>query len=485
MSGSLGCRLVQPVLLSGGAGVRLWPLSRERFPKQLLNLISDRSMIQETALRVSDPALFAPLLVICNEEHRFVIAEQLRDAALVPAEIILEPVGRNTAAAAAVAALRIAARSPEALMLVLPADHLVRDLPAFRAAVEAAIPAAMAGDLVTFGITPTAPETGYGYIRRGAARPGLEGVFRVAAFVEKPARETAERYLADGGYFWNSGMFLFSVAKVLAELERFEPAVLKACRQAIEGAVIDPDFFRLDTTAFAAAPGISIDCAVMERTDAAAVVPAEIGWTDVGSWGTLWEIGARDGDGNVQIGDVHSHGSRNCYIRSEGVLTTAIGIENAVIVVTDDAVMVAARDRVSETKDVVEALRRQGRTEMINSSKVRRPWGFYQSLHVGDRFQVKRLTVNPGAGLSLQFHYHRAEHWVVVNGTALVTRGDEKLLVRENESIFIPLGTRHRLENPGRVPLNIIEVQSGAYLGEDDIVRLMPQGADEVRAIDI
>jgi mannose-1-phosphate guanylyltransferase/mannose-1-phosphate guanylyltransferase/mannose-6-phosphate isomerase len=447
-------------------------MSREHFPKQLLNLTSDYSMIQETARRVADGALFAPPLVICNERHRFVIAEQLRQVAITPAAIILEPVGRNTAAAVAVAALQIVERDPEALMLVLPADHLIRDEPAFRAVVERAAPAAAAGHLVTFGITPTAPETGYGYIQRGSGLAGFEGVYTVAAFVEKPPRATAEAYLAGGEHFWNSGMFLFPVATVLAELERFEPAVVSACHRAISAAAVDLDFFRLDEAAFAAAPSTSIDYAVMERTDRAAMVPAAIGWTDVGAWSALWEVGAKDGSGNVQIGDVLSLESHNCYIRSEGVLTAAVGIDDTIIVVTDDAVLVASRHRVGEIKALVDQMKRQGRTEPVNHRKVHRPWGFYQGLHAGDRFQVKRLTVNPGAKLSLQLHYHRAEHWVVVNGTALVTRGDEKILLRENESMFIPLGTPHRLENPGRVPLNLIEVQSGAYLGEDDIVRL-------------
>ncbi len=463
---------VIPVLLSGGAGIRLWPMSRARFPKQLLNLTSDNSMIQETAHRVLYPALFMPPLVICNEEHRFAIAEQLRQIGIQPAAIVLEPVGRNTAAAVAVAALRIAATETDALMLVLPADHLIRDEPAFRAAVRRAMTAAAAGHLVTFGIVPTAPETGYGYIRRGPPVAGHDEVFAVDAFVEKPSRERAQDYINGGNHLWNSGMFLFPVAVVLAELERYEPAVLAACRQALAGAVNDLDFCRLDGPSFIAAPSISIDCAVMERTDAAVVVPADIGWTDVGAWSALWDVSEKDGDGNVRIGDVLTQDIHNCYIRSEGVLTTAVGVQDTVVVVTDDAVMVATRDKVSEIKGLVEELKRQGREEAITHRKVHRPWGFYQSLHAGDRFQVKRLTVNPGAKLSLQLHYHRAEHWVVVNGTALISRGDEQTLLRENESIFIPLGIPHRLENPGRVPLNIIEVQSGAYLGEDDIVRL-------------
>ena len=477
MTSATGCRAIHPVLLSGGAGVRLWPMSRERFPKQLLNLTSDHSMIQETALRVADPVCFAAPLVICNEEHRFVIAEQLREAAISPAGIVLEPVGRNTAAAVAVAALRIVETDPDALMLVLPADHLIRDVPAFRALTMKAAAAAVEGFLVTFGIVPTAPVTGYGYIRRGPALTtdggaAVDGTFRVAAFVEKPSREKAQTYIDSGDYFWNSGMFLFPVGKVLAELERFVPEVLAACRRSIAGASIDLDFCRLDAAAFKAAPSISIDYAVMERTESAVMVPADIGWTDVGAWSALWEVGVKDADGNVRIGDVLSHDSHNCYIRSESMLTATVGVEDAIIVVTDDVVMVAARDRVAEIKTLVEELKRQGRAEPVSHRKVHRPWGFYQSVHAGDRFQVKRLTVNPGARLSLQLHYHRAEHWVVVNGTARVTRGNDEILLRENESIFIPLGTPHRLENPGRVPLNLIEVQSGAYLGEDDIIRL-------------
>lgn len=435
-------------------------------------------MLQDTAGRVADPGRFAAPLVVCNQEHRFVIAEQLRQIGLGGARIVLEPVGRNTAAAAAVAALMVAERDPEGLLLLLPADHVILDEPAFLAAVDAAAAAAGGGHLATFGIVPTAPETGYGYIRRGERLAGPagsregEGAFRVAAFVEKPPREQAERYLAEGGYFWNSGMFLLPVGRYLAELERWEPAVLEACRAALARGRSDLDFFRLDEEAFAAAPSISIDYAVMERTDAAAVVPCSIGWTDVGAWSALWEIGAKDAGGNVCHGDSIAWDSRNCYVRSEdGALVALLGMEDAVVVATEDAVLVAARGRAQDIKPLVEHLKAQGRSEPLLHRRVHRPWGYYQSLHNGDRFQVKRLTVAPGARLSLQKHYHRAEHWVVVNGTALVTRGEEQVLLRENESVYIPLGTPHRLENPGKVPLNLIEVQSGSYLGEDDIVR--------------
>jgi len=464
-------KTIHPVLLSGGSGSRLWPISRESYPKQLLPLVGERTMLQDTVGRVVGQGFAAPL-VICNDEHRFVIAEQLRQIAVTPFAIALEPVGRNTAAAAAVAALIITEQDPDALLLLLPADHVIRDTDAFHAAIEAAASAAAAGNLVTFGITPTQPETGYGYIRQGAELTGHGGVFQVDAFVEKPRIETAEDMLTAGGHFWNGGMFLFSASKLLAEMEKFEPAIVASCREAISKGSRDLDFFRLDPEAFGRAPSISIDYAVMERTDAAVVVPATIGWTDVGAWSALWDIGAKDEDGNVTVGDVITEDAKNCYIRSEGVLTAVVGLDDVVVVTTDDAILVASRDRVQDIKLVVERLKKAGRPEAKIHSRVHRPWGFYQCLHEGERFQVKRLTVKPGATLSLQKHYHRAEHWVVVNGTALVTRDSDQVLLRENESIYIPLGAVHRLENPGKVTLNLIEVQSGSYLGEDDIVRL-------------
>ncbi|PWC35736.1 mannose-1-phosphate guanylyltransferase/mannose-6-phosphate isomerase [Azospirillum sp. TSO22-1] len=460
-----------PVVLSGGSGSRLWPMSRETYPKQLLPLCSERSMLQETVQRVVDPARFAAPIVIANQEHRFVIAEQLRALATTPGALVLEPVGRNTAAACAVAALLAQRSDPDALILVLPADHLVQNRDAFRAAVDAAAAAAARGYLVTFGIAPTAPETGYGYIRRGEALSGLPGTHRVAEFAEKPARETAERFVAGGEHFWNSGMFLFPAGRLIEEMERHAPEVLAASRKALDEGARDLDFFRLDTEAFAAAPSISIDYAVMERTDAAAVVPCDLGWTDVGSWSALWEVGAKDTAGNVQIGDVLIEDSRNCYVRSEDQLTAVVGLDEAVVVVTDDAVLVASRDRAQEVKAVVERLKQSNRPERLVHRSVHRPWGSFQGLLSGERFQVKRLCVKPGARLSLQKHYHRAEHWVVVKGTALVTRGEEQVHVYENQSIYIPMGTLHRLENPGKVMLEVIEVQSGSYLGEDDIVR--------------
>jgi len=465
-------RKIIPVLMSGGSGSRLWPMSRELYPKQLLSLCSDRSMLQDTALRVADDGRFAAPLVVCNQEHRFIIAEQLRQIGCTPAAIVLEPVGRNTAAACAVAALKAAETDPDALILILPADHMLLDTPAFLDAVGKAAAAAGAGFLVTFGIQPTGPETGYGYIRRGAALSRPDGAYRVAEFVEKPSRDVAQRYVDGGEHVWNSGMFLFPVDKLLQEMERYEPAVLDACRRALAAGASDLDFLRLDTESFSAAPSTSIDYAVMERTDAAVVVPADLGWTDVGAWSALWEVGSKDGQGNVTIGDVVMHEAGNCYVRSEQHLTAVVGLDDVVVVVTDDAVLVSDRDKVQNVKAVVERLKKEGRSEPVSHRKVHRPWGSYQSIHAGERFQVKCLTVSPGRQLSLQKHYHRAEHWVVVSGTALVTRGEDQVMVYENESIYIPMGTVHRLENPGKVPLNLIEVQSGSYLGEDDIVRL-------------
>ncbi|WP_448206889.1 mannose-1-phosphate guanylyltransferase/mannose-6-phosphate isomerase [Azospirillum sp. sgz302134] len=462
-----------PVLLSGGAGVRLWPMSRELYPKQLLKLCTDKTMLQDTALRVAEGVHYAAPIVVCNHEHRFLIAEQLREIGVKPSAIVLEPLARNTAAACAVAALRALETAPDALILVLPADHLIRDVGAFAEAVERAAPAAAAGNLVTFGITPTAPETGYGYIRRGSAFADPPGVHRVAAFVEKPNRAVAERYVAEGEHLWNSGIFLFPAATLVEELARHAPTVLSAARAALEQGKADLDFFRLDEEAFARAPSVSIDNAVMEQTDNAVVVPCDIGWADVGGWGALWQVGEKDGDGNLLQGDVATHDAHNCYVRSEeGQLTAVVGLDDVVVVSTADAVLVAARDKVQDVKALVERLRRDGRKEPVTHRHVHRPWGSFQSIHAGERFQVKCLTVTPGSRLSLQKHYHRAEHWVVVQGTALVTRGDEELLVYENQSVYLPMGTVHRLENPGKVPLHLIEVQSGSYLGEDDIVRI-------------
>lgn len=455
-----------PVLLSGGSGTRLWPLSREAYPKQFLPLAGTQTMLQATWARVRDLGGAAPL-VVANEEHRFMVAEQLRETGCTPAALILEPVGRNTAPAIAVAALQALTGGEDALLLVLPSDHVIRDEDGFHAAVRAALPAAEQGALVTFGIVPDAPETGYGYIK---AAPG-EGVRAVERFVEKPDRATAERYLAAGGYYWNSGMFLFRAGRFLEELERLQPAMLAACREALAKARRDVDFLRLDKAAFAACPADSIDYAVMEKTAHAAVLPVNLGWSDVGSWSALWAVAVRDAAGNAHRGDVIALDCRDTYAWGERRLIALIGLDDVVVVDTDDALLVARKDRVQQVKEIVQRIKAGKRSEATWHRKVYRPWGAYDSIDAAERFQVKRITVKPGATLSLQMHHHRAEHWIVVSGTARVTRGDEVFLLGENESTFIPLGTRHRLENPGMVPLELIEVQSGSYLGEDDIVR--------------
>jgi len=458
-----------PVILSGGSGSRLWPLSRESFPKQLLPLAGERTMLQETALRVADPARFHPVMVIANAEHRFVIAEQLREVGQGRPTIVLEPVARNTAPAVAAAALIAAQQDPDALILVMPADHAVPDAAGFLAAVDAGLPAAEGGALVLFGIQPDSPATGYGYIRAGAA---LSGAARqVEAFVEKPDLAAAERYLADGRYSWNSGIFLLPAKAVIAELEAHEPAVLAAVRGALDAAKRDLDFVRLDADAFGASPSISIDYAVMERTAKAAVVPSSFAWSDVGAWSALWKLAPRNENDNVEIGDTLTEDTRGSYLRSEGPLIAAVGVENLIVVATQDAVLIAARDKDQDVKKIVERLKASNHSTAVQNRRVYRPWGFYEGVTEGERFQVKRITVNPGHKLSLQKHFHRAEHWVVVNGTAEVHLDGETRLLSENESIYIPLGSTHRLGNPGKVPLNLIEVQSGAYLGEDDIVR--------------
>lgn len=464
---------IYPVILCGGTGSRLWPLSRERFPKQFLPLAGDCTMLQETAGRVTGEG-FAPPLLLANEDHRFIVAEQMRVAALPLRAIVLEPVGRGTAPAVCVAALDVLADDAEAMLLVMPSDHVVTDSQAFAAAVDTAARAAADGSLVTFGIAPEGPETGYGYIRAGAPHPHVEGCAAVDKFVEKPDRATAETYLAEGGYSWNSGLFLFKAAAYVAELERLRPDMVSAARAALAGAQADNDFLRLDAEAFAACPAGSVDTAVMEHTARAVVVPVSMGWSDVGAWSALWTLGDKDPDGNVARGDVMLHDARNCYVRSDdGMLAAVVGAEDIVVVVSADAVLVSARDRVQDVKAVVERLKRDGRSEHRSHPTEHRPWGSFRCIDRGGRFQVKHITVAPGASISLQLHYHRAEHWVVVEGTARVTRGEETFLLAENESTYIPPGTVHRLENPGRLPLSLIEVQSGAYLGEDDIVRLV------------
>ena len=457
-----------PVILSGGSGTRLWPLSRQAYPKQFLALAGEDTMLQATWQRVAELASAAPL-VVANEDHRFMVAEQLRELGCTPAAIVLEPVGRNTAPAIAVAALQATADGTDPLLLVLPSDHVIADAAGFRAAVAAATPAAQNGKLVTFGIVPTAAETGYGYIQ--AVAGGDAPVRAVARFVEKPDAATAAQYLASGQYFWNSGMFLFQASRYLAELERHAPAMLAACRKAFAAAARDADFVRLDKAAFAACPSDSIDYAVMEKTADAAVLPIDVGWNDVGSWSALWEVAQQDGDGNAHHGDVIALDCRDTLAWGDHRLVAMIGLRDIVVVDSDDALLVAHKDHVQDVKEVVARLKAEGRSESNLHRKVYRPWGAYDSIDMGERFQVKRITVNPGAALSLQMHHHRAEHWIVVSGTAEVTRGEEVLLLSENQSTYIPLGVTHRLRNPGKVALELIEVQSGSYLGEDDIVR--------------
>ena len=464
---------IHPVLLSGGSGSRLWPLSRESFPKQLLPLAGERTMLQETAGRALGADRFAPLTVIANAEHRFIIAEQLRDIGVDDAMLVLEPVARNTAFAAAVAALSVAARDPDGVMLLMPADHVIRRPQAFLDAIDAAAPAARAGALALFGIHPTGPATGYGYIEIGGVRAGHAGVFDVARFVEKPDAATAQTLAADGRHLWNSGIFLLPARAFLDEMEALAPAILDAARAALEHAVHDLDFLRLDEASARRSPSEAIDTAVMEKTQRAAVVPVDAGWTDVGAWGALWELDAGIGDdSNVVRGPVRTDGVQRCYVRSDGPLVAAIGVEDLVVVATPDAVLVARRDADQKVKAMVERLRAEGLPLATQARRVHRPWGWYETLNAGERFAVKALTIRPGRRISLHKHFHRSEHLVVAAGVALVTLGGEERMLRETESVFVPAGEVHRIANPGKLPLSLVEVQSGAYLGEDDIVRL-------------
>lgn len=470
---------IQPVILAGGSGTRLWPLSRALYPKQFLSLTGDAPLFTQTLRRLdaldSVSLERAPPVVVCNDEHRFLVAELLRTAGVDGARILLEPEGRNTAPAIAIAALEASADDADPLLLVLPADHALHDAGAFASGVAAAAARASEGELVTFGIKPTAPETGYGYIRAAAT----SGAGPVEAFVEKPDRETAEGYLAEGGYYWNSGMFVFRASVLLAELERHAPEILQAARRAHEGRRTDLDFLRVDADAFARAPSESIDYAVMEHTDRASVIPLDAGWSDIGSWSAVWDDAERAGDtdarGNATGGDAVLHDVDNCIVHADHRLVGAVGVDGLVIVETADAVLVCPRDRAQDVRHLVDRLRREGRPEPNLHRRVYRPWGSYEGLDLGDRFQVKRIVVKPGGTLSLQMHHHRAEHWVIVRGTARVTQDDETFLLTEDQSTYIPLGTLHRLENPGTLPLELIEVQTGGYLGEDDIVRIDDQ----------
>lgn len=460
---------IVPVILSGGSGTRLWPLSRAVLPKQLLPLVTDNTMLQETLTRLSSWAEISDPIVVCGNDHRFLVAEQLRQINLNPEAIVLEPVARNTAPAIAAAA--IALKDKDVLMLVLPADHVITDVAAFEAAVRRASLAAEQGKLVTFGIQPTHPETGYGYIQSGNALAVDDGCFDVARFVEKPDAGTAQGYLDAGNFYWNSGMFLFKPAVFLSELQQYAPAIVEAVSKAVEQSYKDLDFVRLHEASFAESPSDSIDYAVMEKTKLAAVVPASMGWNDVGSWTALKEVQTQDANGNAVRGDVYLKDVNNTLVRAENRFVAAVGVEDLLIVETSDAVLVAHRDCAQDVKNIVDHLKASGRSEHKMHPRVYRPWGWYEGIDIGERFQVKRIMVKPGEKLSLQMHHHRAEHWVVVSGSAMITIDDVTKLYTENESTYIPIGSTHRLENPGKLPLHLIEVQSGSYLGEDDIVR--------------
>jgi len=457
-----------PVILSGGAGTRLWPLSREMYPKQLLALTGKSTMLQETATRLAGVGDVRPPIIVCNEAHRFIVAEQMQSFQVEPTAILLEPAGRNTAPAVALAALKARELDVEAILIVAPADHVIRDAHIFQQAVNVAAAHAEQGKLVTFGIVAHAPETGYGYIRRGS---GDGPAYPVAQFIEKPPLDMASRFVASGDYYWNSGMFVFKASRYLAELGKFAPDILEATIAAYGAAKADLDFVRIDKHAFEACRGESIDYAVMEKTDDAVVLPLDAGWSDVGSWSSLFDALATDEDGNVLQGDVIVHDTHDCYVHSTSRLVTAVGMEDHIIVETKDAILVAPKNRVQDVKDLVAKIKKCGRSEPSLHREVFRPWGSYDSIDTGARFQVKRLSVKPGGILSLQMHHHRAEHWIVVQGTARITCGDKTFLLTEDESTYIPIGAAHRIENPGKVALHIVEIQSGPYLGEDDIVR--------------
>ncbi|WJG10959.1 mannose-1-phosphate guanylyltransferase/mannose-6-phosphate isomerase [Aliiglaciecola sp. LCG003] len=462
---------MKPVILAGGSGSRLWPKSRAALPKQFLSLTEEQTMLQSTVSRL-DGLDVEPAIFICNEAHRFLVAEQLRQQGRQHGGILLEPMGRNTAPAIALAALHAQLNGEDPVLLVLAADHLIKDQRAFHKAIAHANALALSGKLVTFGIVPDSPHTGYGYIRRGEQLNQAETGFAVSQFVEKPDADTAKKYIDNGDYFWNSGMFMFKASRYLQELEKFAPKMLEICKQAISTEAKDLDFVRIDSAIFATCPDDSVDYAVMEKTDDAAMVPLNAGWNDVGSWSSLWETAdKKDSQGNVTVGDVMLADVRNSYVNSEQRLIAVVGLDDVVVVETKDAILVANKNKVQDIKTIVNSLKQQHRPEFEFHREVFRPWGSYDSIDNGQRFQVKRITVNAGEKLSVQMHHHRAEHWIVVSGTAKVTNGDKTFLVTENESTYIPIGVVHALENPGKLPLELIEVQSGSYLGEDDIVR--------------
>ena len=462
--------MITPVILSGGSGTRLWPLSRKSHPKQLLPLLNETSLLQDTINRLQGLKDIEKAVVICNEDYRFMVAEQVQSTSIGASAIILEPVGRNTAPAIALAAFNAMLGNEDAILLVLPADHDIRNVNEFHKAIEVGLDQALDNHFVTFGIVPDSPETGYGYIK-STETVGVNEVSAIDQFVEKPDFETATKYLDEGGYYWNSGMFMFKASEYLKALQKFAPEIYEASQNAINAAQRDLDFIRVGVKEFKVCPSDSIDYAVMEKVDNAVVIPVDIGWSDVGSWAALHEIGERDKNNNICIGDIETVSTKNSYIRAEHKLVTTLGVENLIIVDTDDALLVANKNHVQDIKDIVETLSKDNREEVVLHKRVCRPWGCYQGIDHSDRFQVKRITVNPGAVLSLQLHHHRAEHWIIVNGTAKVTKGDDVFVLSENESTYIPLGTKHRLENIGKIPLELIEVQTGSYLGEDDIVR--------------
>ncbi|MDX2308686.1 MAG: mannose-1-phosphate guanylyltransferase/mannose-6-phosphate isomerase [Hyphomicrobium sp.] len=466
--------VIFPVVLSGGSGTRLWPLSRSMYPKQFIRFFNGKgnTLLGATLARLKSEDGFAAPILLCNNDHRFLVKEELDRAAIAPKSIILEPIARNTAAAITVAALAALKENPAAIIAVMPSDHAVKDETKFVEAVRRAATVAATGRLVLFGIKPDSPHTGYGYIRKGGSVEGFNGgAYDVAAFYEKPDIATAERYLADGSYFWNSGIFVLDARTFLDEVERLDPGILNAARSALAGAADDLGFVRLDRTSFATAPNISVDYAVMEKTDKAAMLPIDVGWNDVGSWSSLWDIAEHDANGNYAHGDTVLEDTKDCYVHSERGLVATIGVEDLIIVDTPDALLVADKNRSQDVSKVVAALRRSNRKEQEQHLRNYRPWGFFETLNIGPRFQVKLLHVNPGGKLSMQMHHHRSEHWIVVQGTAKVVIGDMERLVRENESVYIFSTQWHRLENPGKVPLELIEVQIGTYLGEDDIVR--------------
>jgi len=463
--------MLLPVIMAGGTGSRLWPMSRELYPKQFLRLHSTNSMLQETVLRLSDLVVREPV-VICNEEHRFLVAEQLRQIDKLSNNIILEPAGRNTAPAIALAALNAIKNGDDPIMLVLAADHVINDVKAFHRVVEKAIPLASSNSLVTFGIVPTGPETGYGYIQRGDCLSGTEDSYQVRCFVEKPNLTTAQEYISSGEYYWNSGMFMFRAKKYLEELEKFRPDIFQACRDSLQDTPEHADFITVNKEAFALCPDESVDYAVMEKTHEAVVMPLSAGWSDVGSWSALWEVNEKDAQDNALTGDVYLHNTKGCYINTDEKMVAAVGVENLVIVNTKDALLVIDKSQVQDVKKVVEYLKTNKRSEYKHHRDIYRPWGKSDLVVAENRFNVNRVTVNPGGKLSTQMHHHRVEHWIILAGTAQVTMGEKTFFLTENQSTFIPIGSVHTLENPGKIPLEILEVRSGSYLGDDDIIRI-------------